>query len=342
MSRCECCGSRIRVYPCRDTMALPLEPVQFETDPFSPRSKRAKAFRAKACRSFDSAKWIAELSEYSAHAVQMVESAPMIYALISHVNGDEAADKLERARDVRAFLKRYEWPSSFIRLSYGAAVALRPHKTKLVSVPPDILSQSIPAERQAEWALNVSALIQRGPKLPLVYYLRRANDLISVFREVSHFRDFYQALEKPFDQTWGTPRLQRELVEWERTFALRKLAEDKRRIEIIEGCPERLEFKGFEFIALNSRSALEAEGNAMRHCVGGSNYARRVELKKCVIYAVQNGTERGTLQIVPGREGLEVNQLKGPRNGLVSAEMTASSKAFCKLVSEKAAQRLAP
>jgi hypothetical protein len=88
----------------------------------------------------------------------------------------------------------------------------------------------------------------------------------------------------------------------------------------LHGADDRLE-------PLTTPYALEREGEAMRHCVGG--YVEAVFAGRSYIYAGQVAGERVTVELVPASEGWAVRQVRGHGNAPPSPATRERLAAWC-------------
>ena len=347
----------------------------FKTQPFGQRSKRAQAFKKAIGEGSRASAFISTLSKRSAHAVRMVESCPMLFALYyGDTPAHATALRLEHAGDVRTVLRRLEIPYCLRKLHPHAMHLLlvgdagrhgilpKAHRsyaaTKLMLdlslLPQGLLSQCIPedVDAQAEWARWIAAFQSshrrrvRPCQVDLEYIVRNAVMLNEIFGNFTHWHDFCAALDKPYDVRWGKKRLTREKDAWEARFRLERAARETFRTKIVEGFPENAIEEPFRFRALLSAAALANEGSEMRHCVAG--YWAGVRDQQYAIYSVQGpGGERGTLQLGPqthssARSHVRIHQLKGPHNRSVSKAMLEACERFALRVSRDISATLAP
>jgi hypothetical protein len=102
--------------------------------------------------------------------------------------------------------------------------------------------------------------------------------------------------------------------------------------------PKAAEAGGFRFVALQSPSAIHAEGKAMHHCV--ASYIREVAHGDCRLYSVQRDDRRlATLELQVRRNEKTIwwsrRQLKAARNRAPSTRVKAAAVRFLESINTK-------
>lgn len=163
---------------------------------------------------------------------------------------------------------------------------------------------------------------------------------------VDTFMDTYRMstrLNQAFNPEWSVRRMQEEhnrLALLQRDF-LRKQDPDSTRYDSLQKLPE-VKYNDVTAVPLLTKSEIIAEGEIMRHCVGG--YSRSCANGRYVVYSLQRGTERSTLGVsrFATEKGVTyaLSQHYGKSNsGVDDADFLITAKAVIKQLNEANKQK---
>lgn len=285
------------------------------------------------------------IARSSRHAIDYLEQCPALIVFASwgysateqkhrFMIANRVAIACKSGPKLRALIEEFggSYPARKLR---GSVMFSRHFKTimDLRKLPPSIVAQAIPEKhgQQALWLDAIGGLSTYIGRLPVS---RRAEvwewsfkalsaAIVGVRVEgaarpevhVSTIFDYFVRGQHPVVPAWTWQNAIDASARWHAELAHRTNAEKflkEHGIAFDEKVdygrlPERVEIKGYEFLALRSGAELYEEGRAMKHCVG--SYAPDVIRGTSRIYSIrQHGCRIATMEIVPTRLRVPVPQ----------------------------------
>lgn len=158
----------------------------------------------------------------------------------------------------------------------------------------------------------VSQVLARGDTL--VYVNLPTNKAKEQYR---HWCDYMATLpEKHLSMT--VEAMTKKVKEWDKQLERQKLM-----LSLATGVTEVWRRKTIYLVELQTKEALVAEGQVMRHCVGGSNYWHNVQKKRIGIYSLRRDEQVTPLATVElDLRAKLVAQIKGPCNKQIEDDLS--------------------
>lgn len=113
---------------------------------------------------------------------------------------------------------------------------------------------------------------------------------------------------------------------------LEKLHKNAGEEEDFDGIKEILKVGSNTWVKVTSKQALNREGLLMEHCVGGDDYCDAVEKDEVDIYSLRDSSNKPHCTIEYYKEGKEIKQIKGKKNGPVNPKYIEDIRKFLKVI----------
>lgn len=301
------------------------------------------------------------------HAIDYIEQAPVIVLAATrgqaHVSVSEQAfakeqlsQMCESGAKLRDVMRAFGLPLPLRQLDARVLTAVRATVIRrLALMNPSTLAQIIPATRQKQnaWlqALDnwCNAMASGSENNRCLFFEWAAINYPGITygqsNQVRHMVDFVRARAEKFNPRWPLDRARAEEQRWHAELALSNVAERGGVLldEVIDYAPLPLVWThgDLSFVALQSGTALQAEGVAMHHCV--ATYWRNVITGKSRIYSIlENGNRLATLELSNRHSGYkwgtdrsQVRQLVGTCNSRPTPGVTKAVGVFVDEINDR-------
>jgi hypothetical protein len=218
----------------------------------------------------------------------------------------------------------------------------------LSSLDPSTLAQSIPAERQGNWLMQLtnwrSTMERRyGQANKFLAWAALSFARTTEVFAAGDLADFAGSPAVSFDTRWTVEQARNASTRWHVKLQ-RMTSEQKFYQQHGIGFSDPIDYGrlpilsqhgGYEIVALRSGEDLYAEGVAMHHCV--ASYTREVVTGQSRIFSVRRdaGKRLATFELNPKPAGgWTIRQLKGPCNAAPTASVETAVRGFLKAINE--------